>query len=57
MDNIKEFKVKVLENQIDKLPDRVVNKFCGSIYVIEPKQIESNKIKDNKVIREVGDFL
>lgn len=47
-------KVKVMEFQTDKLLERIIHKFCGSIHIVELSKIQSNKIKDNKVIKEVG---
>lgn len=47
------FKVKVMESQTDKLLERVINKFFCYIHVVQLNKSQSNKIKDNKVIKEV----
>lgn len=47
------FVVKVLNNQTDLLLEKILTKFCGSTHTIELERVVSNKIQDNKIIKEV----
>lgn len=54
--SVEAFKVKVMDNQTDRLLEKIFNKFCGAIHVVELNKVQSNKIKNNKIIKEVQFF-
>ena len=48
------FVVKVLGNQTDLLLEKIINKFSGSTHTLKFDRINSNKINNDRIIKDVS---